>query len=146
MTGPGARALQDHDGGTFDLTELDGIRHAIVLLPGAFTPVCTAELAGIARLWRTAGAQGLPVLALACDFPPVLAAWRRAEGVELPLLSDAWPHGAVSRSLDAFDEATGRARRTSLVIDADGSVIWREDASAAEVRDADRVARALLGL
>lgn len=145
MPGPGARARvpQDHDGGTVDLDDLAGVRHVLIFLPGAFTPVCTAEPPGIDALWRRAGERGVPVLAIACDTAPVLAAWRRAEEVDVPPLSDAWPHGAVSKTFDAFDARTGRSCRASLVIDADGRIAWREDASPEVGRDPDRVARAL---
>lgn len=138
--------LTVHDGASVDLADLAGVRHAIVLLPGAFTPVCTRELPAIDALWRRAGEADAPVLAVACDAPPVLAAWRDAEGVALPLLSDFWPHGALAQALDAFDATTGRCRRTSVVIDESGAVAWRDDAEAGRERDMDELARALLDL
>lgn len=138
--------LVDHEGGTVDLDDLTGIAHALVLLPGAFTPVCTQELPAIDALWREAGERGVPVLTVACDAPAVLAAWRQAKGVQLPLLSDFWPHGGLARSLGAFDEVAGRCRRTSLVIGADGGALWRDDAEAGAVRDLDGLARVLADL
>ncbi|GAB2548834.1 redoxin domain-containing protein [Brachybacterium huguangmaarense] len=140
--------LTAHDGASVDLADLAGVRHAIVLLPGAYTPVCTRELPAIEALWHRAGRSGtgVPVLAVACDAPSVLAAWRDAEGVELPLLSDFWPHGALARQLDAFDATTGRCRRTSIVIDESGAATWRDDAEAGRERDMDELARALLDL
>lgn len=135
--------LIDHGGGVVDLADLAGVRHAIVLLPGAFTPVCTRELPGIEHLWRRAGRRGMPVLAVSCDGPAVLAAWREAEGITMPLLSDFWPHGRLARELSALDEATGRCRRTSAVIGADGAVAWREESATGAARDLGRLAAAL---
>lgn len=141
-----AHRLVDHDGGALDLDELQGVAHAVVLLPGAFTPVCTSELPAIEGVWREAGERGIPVLVVTCDAPAVLAAWREAEGLELPLLSDFWPHGALARSLGAFDETTGRPQRTSVVRDADGREIWRDAASPGSARDLGRLAAVLRDL
>ncbi|UYG16213.1 redoxin domain-containing protein [Brachybacterium huguangmaarense] len=140
--------LVSHEGADVDLADLAGVPHAMVLFPGAFTPTCTRELSALDALWQELGEQGVavPVLAVACDAPPVLAAWREAEGVGVPLLSDFWPHGALSRELDAFDESTGRARRTSVVIGADGQVAWRDDAPPGAARDMARLAAVLRDL
>lgn len=135
--------LVDHNGGTLACNELLGVRWGVLLLPGAFTPVCTRELPGIQALWRSMGARGIPIVVVTCDTPPVLAAWRRAEGIEMALHSDFWPHGRLCRALDAFDERTGCSRRSSAVIDPDGSVRWQETAAPGEVRDLDRLAAAL---
>lgn len=135
--------LLSHEGAEVDLADLAGVPHAIVFLPGAFTPTCTRELSMLDALWQELGEQGVPVLVVACDAPPVLVAWREAEGVRLPLLSDFWPHGALARELGALDERTGRARRTSLVFGADGQVSWRDDAAPGGARDMARLAAAL---
>lgn len=138
--------LEDHLGGTVDLADLAGVGHVVVFLPGAFTPVCSRELPGVEALWRLAGEKGIPLLGVTCDPPAVLSAWRRAEGIEMPLLSDFWPHGALARRLDAFDEQTGRCRRTSVVIGPDGQVRWRDEAEPGSPRDLGRVAAALRDL
>lgn len=138
--------LIDHEGGEVPLAELDGTPVLFVLLPGAFTPVCTAELPGIQQLWQRAGALAVPTLTLSCDAPPVLAAWREAERLDLPLLSDFWPHGAVCRALDAFDEVSGRSTRTAVLLDAERRVRARVDAEAGRPRDLDQLAAALKDL
>ena len=39
------------------------------------------------------------------------------------MLSDYWPHGAVTRDYGAFNDDIGAANRCSYVLDADGIVI-----------------------
>ena len=46
------------------------------------------------------------------------------DGLNFPLLSDFWPHGAVATAYDVFDPAKGCARRSSYVIDQEGTVRW----------------------
>ena len=43
------------------------------------------------------------------------AAWADADGLNFPLLSDFWPHGAVTRSFEVFDEVEfGPVERADL--------------------------------
>lgn len=138
--------LHDHSGGDVELAELSSTAYAVVFLPGAFTPVCTSELPAVEQVWEEAGSRGIPVLVVTCDAPPALTAWRTAEGLRMPLISDFWPHGALSQALGAFDDATGRARRVSVVIDAHGGEVWRDEAAPGGSRDMTRLAEALRDL
>lgn len=138
--------LCDHAGGEVPLAEIVGTPALVLFLPGAFTPVCSSELPGIVQLARRAAQADVPALVITCDAPPVLAAWREAEGITLPLLSDFWPHGAVSRALDAFDTSTGRSTRTGLLLTADGAVHRRVDAPPGRGRDLGRLAEGLADL
>ena len=94
----------------------------LVFLPGAFTPVCTGELEWLGSLAEELTAVGVGVRVVSCDPAPVLR--EVAERMSLPeacvLLSDFWPHGAAARVFDLLDEATGRPRRVSVLVDADG--------------------------
>lgn len=136
--------LCDHEGGDLALEELEVTRYCIVLLPGAFTPVCTEELPGIDELWQRFGEVEIPVLAVSCDSAPVLAAWRESAGIRMPLLSDYWPHGALARALGAFDERTGRCRRESMIVRSDGRIEHRLPApQGGGARDLDRLAQVL---
>lgn len=94
----------------------------LVLLPGAFTPVCTGELAWLDAMAAQLAPEGVGVRVLACDAAPVLRRVREDLGLgeDLVLLSDFWPHGAAASRLEAFDPRTGRARRISVLLDADG--------------------------
>lgn len=95
----------------------------LVFLPGAFTPVCTGELEWLGALAEEFAADGVGVRVVSCDAAPVLR--EVAERMRLPgacvMLSDFWPHGAAARACGLLDEATGRPRRVSVLLDADGA-------------------------
>lgn len=99
----------------------------LVFLPGAFTPVCTGELEWLGPLAVELAADGVGVRVISCDAAPVLR--EVAERTGLPdacvLVSDFWPHGAAAARLGLLDEATGRPRRVSVLIDAHGTELAR---------------------
>ena len=139
---PGFR-LPDTNGTPVDLDDLAGRLVLLVFLPAAFTPVCTAEFAGLARLHEPAARAGAQVVAVACDSMFALRAWAEAEGVAVAptgptlVLSDFWPHGDASRAYDAFDEERGIATRTSYLLDDEGVVRWSTRSAAGVARDLD---------
>jgi peroxiredoxin len=95
----------------------------LVLVPAAFSTHCTAELGALAFEIDRFDAAGVQLAALSCDPVTALRAWGEDRVYPFPLLSDFWPHGAVSRALGAFDEELGLAQRLSLLV-VDGRVRW----------------------
>ncbi|HRO93673.1 redoxin domain-containing protein [Citricoccus sp.] len=106
----------------------------LFFLPGAFTPVCTAELGWVDELAGHLAPAGIGLRVISCDSAPVLRAFGDALGVRTPLLSDFWPHGAAARRVGAFDDRTGRARRTSVLVDAAGREMRRVEAAPGQER------------
>ena len=120
---PGA-VVHDQHGEPLRLSELWAEGPALlVLVPAAFSTHCTAELGALAYDVDAFDEAGVQLAALSCDPVPALRAWGDDRRYPFPLLSDFWPHGAVSRALGAFDEGTGRSERLSLLV-ADGRVLW----------------------
>jgi alkyl hydroperoxide reductase subunit AhpC len=68
------------------------------------------------------------------------------EGLEYPLLSDFWPHGAVSTAYGVFDEEKGCAVRGTFVIDKEGVVRWTIVNGLPEARDLNEYLKALEAL
>ncbi|GAB7007874.1 hypothetical protein JCM18899A_53510 [Nocardioides sp. AN3] len=64
------------------------------------------------------------VLGISTDPVFALRAFADADGLNFPLLSDFWPHGAVAQAYGVFDSTRGSARRSSYVIDTAGLVRW----------------------
>ena len=148
--GAAAPALRDDHGQSWSFPPLatpDGVPHPddgvgrpratwLAFLPGAFTPVCTGELAWLADLAQELAAVDVAVRVIACDAAPVLRRVREDLGLgeRLTLLSDFWPHGAAAAACDAFDPETGRARRVSVLLDATGVEVARVAAEPGRAR------------
>ncbi|WP_432491410.1 redoxin domain-containing protein [Kineococcus auxinigenes] len=120
---PGA-VVRDQHGEPLRLSELWSEGPAlIVLVPAAFSTHCTAELGALAGDVDRFDDAGVQLAALSCDPVPALRAWGEDRRYPFPLLSDFWPHGAVSRAVGAFDEELGVSERLSLLV-RDGRVLW----------------------
>ncbi|GMA84751.1 hypothetical protein GCM10025868_00010 [Angustibacter aerolatus] len=68
----------------------------LVFFPFAFSGICTTEACAFRDDLSTYQNDDVQVLAISCDPVTALRAWSEAQGYEFPLLSDFWPHGAVS--------------------------------------------------
>ena len=112
-------------------------RKAVVLFfyPAAFTGVCTSELAGIRDRLAEFMTFDTDVVAISCDPLFSLRAFADRDGLNFPLLSDFWPHGAVARAYGVFDERTGEPFRSSYVVDKAGTVRWVVHSAMPDARD-----------
>ena len=116
--------MRDQHGESLRLGELWAEGPALlVLVPAAFSTRCTAELGSLAFDVERFDDAGVQLAALSCDPVPALRAWSDKCDYPFPLLSDFWPHGEVSRALDAFDTGLGVSQRLSLLV-VDGEVTW----------------------
>lgn len=96
----------------------------LVFYPFAFTGVCTGEMTALRDEIETLQAAGVVVYAISCDTVPSLRAFSDTQELRHSLLSDFWPHGAVSASYDVFNDSLGAADRGSFVIDRAGVIRW----------------------
>ena len=90
---------------------------ALIFFPFAFTGVCTGELSAVRDRLDEFLSFDTEVLALSCDSVYALRSFAEAEGLNFPLLSDYWPHGAVASAYEVFDSVKGAPRRSSYVVD-----------------------------
>jgi peroxiredoxin len=118
-------ALRDHHGQEQTLAARRGERNVLlVFYPFAFTGVCTGEMRALSDHASSWEALDTDVLAVSCDSVPALRVFAEQEALAFPLVSDFWPHGAISSAYGAFDETLGAASRATFVIDRDGIVRW----------------------
>lgn len=129
--GVGAQApdfsLADQHGETVTLKGiLDSGRAAlIVFYPFAFTGVCTGELTAMKQHHDELHTGAVETVGISCDSMYALRVFAEREQLNLPLLSDFWPHGQVARAYDVFSDDRGCAVRGSFLVGPDGRVAWQ---------------------
>lgn len=139
--------LPDQDKNQVALSSLTDDRAALlVFYPFAFSGICTGELCAIRDDIGAFANDDVQVVGISCDPVHSLKAWAGAERYEFPLLSDFWPHGAVSRQYGVFLEATGFATRGTFLVDRDGILRWAQVNGPGEARDPDAYKAALAAL
>jgi thioredoxin-dependent peroxiredoxin len=118
--------LPDADGKPVALADFRGRRVIVYFYPAASTPGCTTEACDFRDNLAELNDAGLDVLGISPDKPAKLAAFRDAEGLTFPLLSDvdkqvltAW--GALGEKQMYGKTVTGVIRSTFLV-DAEGKI------------------------
>lgn len=135
--------LPDQYGDRHTLSGLRGRAVVLVFFPWAFTSVCTGEMCAIRDRLPELQNDRVQLLAVSCDARASLRAFSAQEGLTYPLLSDHWPHGAVSRQYGVFDEVAGAALRGTFVVDAAGVVRWMVLHQIPDARDIEAWVQAL---
>jgi len=73
---------------------------------------------------------------ISCDSVNTLRAWAESlGGIDYPLCSDYWPHGAVSSGYGVFNEHLGRPERAIIVLDGEGIIRYIDVHTLREVPD-----------
>ena len=118
--------LSDANGVPVSLSGFRGRRVIVYFYPAANTPGCTTEACDFRDNLAELNDAGVDVVGISPDKPAKLAAFRDAEALTFPLLSD--PDKQVLTAWGAFGEkqmygktVTGVIRSTFL-IDADGKI------------------------
>ena len=118
--------LKDQHGEPLRLSTLRGSRNVmLVFYPLAFSGVCTSELCALRDDFPQVAGGDVELLAISVDSGFVLRTWAERDQFTFRLLSDFWPHGAVSRLYGVFDEERGVATRGTFVVDKAGIVRWK---------------------
>ena len=136
--------LRDQHGQTVTLSSFVGEKAVVlVFYPFAFSGVCTGELCEIRANLPTFESEEVQLLAVSCDPMFALRAFADQDDLTFPLLSDFWPHGAVSSAYGVFDEARGCSRRSTFIIDRDGILRWSVHNAMPQARDLEEYTRVL---
>ena len=79
-------------------------------------------------------------MGISCDSVYSLKDWaEHLGGLQYPLCSDFWPHGAVTRAYGVLNEEIGRPERAIFVVDRDGIVRYIDVHTLREVPDAAEI-------
>ncbi|RZS89951.1 peroxiredoxin Q/BCP [Motilibacter rhizosphaerae] len=121
-----AFTLPDADGGELSLADLRGRRAVVYFYPAAGTPGCTKQACDFRDSLEPLRAAGYAVVGISPDPPAKLAAFRDAQGLTFPLLSD--PSKDVLRAWGAYGTKSLYGKqvegviRSTFVLDEEGRV------------------------
>ena len=119
--------LPDADGGEMSLASLRGRKVVLYVYPKASTPGCTTQACDFRDSLQSLQSAGYDVVGLSPDSPAALAAFRDAQGLSFPLLSD--PSADVLTAYGAYGEKSLYGRtvvgviRSTFVLDEQGTVL-----------------------
>jgi peroxiredoxin len=125
------------------LQSLRGRKVVLMFFPFAFSGICTGELCTVRDRSLEFTSTDAVVLGASCDSRQTLAAFAKEQNLQIPLLSDFWPHGDVARRYDVFVDAVGAANRGTFVIDREGVLRWSVVTELGTARDSDAYLKAL---
>ena len=140
---PGFRLLNQNRE-PVSLADLKGSTSVLVFIPYAFTRTCQGELCQIRDEAAVFNDVNAKVVAITCNTLHANRVWAEQQGFEFDILSDFWPHGAVAREYETFNETFGYAERTTYFLNHEGVItgVSRSE-NLGEARDFDDYRRAL---
>ncbi|WIM89269.1 peroxiredoxin [Candidatus Mycobacterium wuenschmannii] len=128
--------LHDQNRQPVTLSAFHGAKDVLlVFFPLAFTGICQGELDEIRDHLPDYENDSRAVLAISVGPAPTHKVWATQSGFLFPVLSDFWPHGAVSQAYCVFNEDAGVSNRGTFVIDRSGTVRFAEMKQPGEARD-----------
>jgi peroxiredoxin Q/BCP len=116
--------LNDGNGDAWRLADQRGRVVVLLFYPGDETPICTRQMCSVRDRWEDYSATGAEVVGISTD--SVESHKNFAENHELPLrlLSDL--SGEVAKLYGANSLIPGKVARSVFVIDANGTVRYRD--------------------
>jgi len=119
--------LADQHGESVTLSTSGALGRNVLLVfyPFAFTGTCTGELIAMRDRLAELSNESTDLVAVSCDSMFALRVFAEQQKLEFPLVSDFWPHGAVSSAFGVFEPSRGCAIRGTFLIDPAGIIAWR---------------------
>lgn len=116
-------SLPSLSGSAVTLNDYKGKKNLVLsFVPAAWTPVCSDQWPGYNLLKEFFDRHDTILLGITVDNIPTLYAWTREMGeLWFPVLSDFWPHGAVSKKYGVL-RSNGVSERALFVIDKKGFI------------------------
>lgn len=114
--------LYDQNRELVTLDSLKGSKTLVVFMPFPFTGNCDAEACALRDNVARLNDVDANVVIITVHAVFVTKKWADENGLEFPVLSDYWPHGATAQAYGAFNEKVGAANRSTFVLDAEGVV------------------------
>ena len=128
--------LPDQNRQFVSLNDFGGAKDVLLIFfPLAFTGICQGELDEVRDHLPDLENDHRAVLAISVGPAPTHKVWATQSGFLFPVLSDFWPHGAVSQAYGVFNDQAGVSNRGTFVIDRSGTIRFAEMKQPGEARD-----------
>ena len=115
--------LDDHNEKPFRLSDYKGKKILLSFHPLAWTTVCARQMQSLENNKKYFDKNNTIAVGISVDATPSKKAWAKELGIKKTrLLSDFWPHGAVSRSYGVFKETDGISKRANIIIDEEQNI------------------------
>ena len=119
-----AFTLAAEPGRKASLEEFRGRPVVLAFYPADWSPVCGDQMALYSALRTEWDRLGTEVFGISVDGPWCHKAFRETRNLNLTLLADFEPKGAVSHAYGAYNPREGTSERALFVIDRDGRIHW----------------------
>lgn len=115
--------LPSHLDSNIKLSQYRGEKNVVLAFyPLDWTPVCSGQIPGYQEILEKFDSLETQVIAISVDSVPSHKSWAYSMGgIDFPLLSDFWPHGATAQKYYAFTKH-GHSQRVVVVIDKQGII------------------------
>ena len=139
--------LMSHNEGQLNLAWYRDRKNVILAFyPGDWTPVCSTQIPGYNSLMDFLSRHDCQILGISVDSPACHQAWAKSlGGLSFPLMSDYFPHGAVSEKYGVLSEK-GYSERAVFLIDKNGVIRYKEQVHPSKMPDAEKLKAALTAL
>ena len=128
--------LRDQNRQPVTLADYRGAKNVLlVFFPLAFTGICEGELGQVRDHLPDFENDDTATLTISVGAPPTHKVWATESGFLFPVLSDFWPHGAVSHAYGVFNDDAGYPNRGTFVVDRSGTIRFAEMNQPGEARD-----------
>ena len=115
--------LETHNEGELNLRWYQGRKNVVLAFyPGDFTPNCSNQIPAYNPLLKTFEEYQCQLFGISVDSISCHVAWAQSlGGIHFPLMSDYFPHGAVTSKYGILNER-GYADRSVFLIDKNGII------------------------
>jgi peroxiredoxin len=125
---PGLRApdftLPNQKGEPVGLADYRGRKLVLCFYPSDFSPVCSDQLSIYQEVLPQIAEAGAELVGISTDGSWAHNAFRKQLGLEMTLLSDFHPKGAVATAYGAYLDEWGTPNRSLVLIDEQGTIRW----------------------
>jgi peroxiredoxin len=139
--------LKDQKGKDFRLSEYRGKRVLISFHPLAWTDICAKQMLSLEMNYEKLLSLNTVPVGISVDAVPGKEAWSNSLKLgRLRILSDFWPHGAVSIQYGLFRERHGTSERANVIVNENGKIIFVKVYPVSELPDINEIIEFLKNL